>query len=404
MINFKTAIYLLLSVFIAINLWGQENQKKVNYDFQLELNAENRIFFSDGAYPAQENNYISIAAQPEFELSWNDDRNNVKGVFWGRYDQHDNNRSNIDIRELYFQRVIGSSEFSIGVKKVFWGITESAHLVDIINQTDAVESFDGEQKLGEAMIHFSQYTTLGTFDIFFLPYFRKREFPGKKGRLRFGSEDGFLLKKNDIKFTGNADIFYPSVAFRWSHYLNFFDFGLSYFRGIGREPIIVPDPLAFKAVYDVINQFGVELQATTGPMLWKLESIYRQNAIQDVTKLAAGFEYTFGNIASSGIDLGILSEYLYDDLDELSFSGQQNDVFTGVRLSFNDIQDTQFLAGSIFDIEHTTKLYFVESQRRLGESWKLSIEARIFNNVDIEEFTFFIRKDSFLQLSLSRYF
>ena len=37
---------------------------------------------------------------------------------------------------------------SIGLGKVFWGVTEFNHLVDVINQTDLVEGIDGEAKLG----------------------------------------------------------------------------------------------------------------------------------------------------------------------------------------------------------------------------------------------------------------
>ena len=46
--------------------------------------------------------------------------------------------------------VIG--KFRVGVGKVFWGVTESQHLVDIINQTDLVENIDTEDKLGQPML------------------------------------------------------------------------------------------------------------------------------------------------------------------------------------------------------------------------------------------------------------
>ena len=40
----------------------------------------------------------------------------------------------------------------VGAAKVFWGTAESRHLVDIINQTDAVEDIDEEDKLGQPMV------------------------------------------------------------------------------------------------------------------------------------------------------------------------------------------------------------------------------------------------------------
>ena len=90
--------------------------------------------------------------------------------------------------------MIGNLELSFGIKKVYWGVTESLHLVDVINQTDQVESFDGEQKLGQPMAHLSYLSKVGNFDFFYLPYARKRVFPAKEGRLRFP----VVIEQNDI--------------------------------------------------------------------------------------------------------------------------------------------------------------------------------------------------------------
>ena len=276
-------------------------------------------------------------------------------------------------------------------------------MVDIINQTDAVESFDGEQKLGQPMLHFSYLTSIGTFDLLAMPYFRKRQFPGNEGRFRFS----IPLEKDDIGFE-NQDLeeYHPSFALRWSNALGPFDVGLSHFWGVGREPVFLPNPdnPAFTIFYPINHQTGLDLQAITGPFLWKLESFIRLNDFQDVFALAAGLEYTFGNIGSSGIDLGLIGEYLYDDRDELAVSGMDNDVFFGGRLAFNDIQSTEILFGGIFDLNRSTKLFSLEASRRFGESWKASVEGRILSSVAEEEFFYFFREDSFVQLSLSRFF
>ena len=94
---------------------------------------------------------------------------------------------------------------------------------------------------------------------------------------------------------------------------------------------------------------------------------------------------------------------MYDDRGDISFSGLQSDVFGGVRLGFNDAQDTQILLGSIHDVERTTQLYFMEASRRIKSSWTVNVEARIFEDVDESEFSYFFRKDGFLQLSLFKY-
>ena len=52
------------------------------------------------------------------------------------------------------------------MRREFWGVTETAHRVDILNQTDQVESFDGEDKLGQPMVNFSWSKDWGTLDLY----------------------------------------------------------------------------------------------------------------------------------------------------------------------------------------------------------------------------------------------
>lgn len=372
-------------------------------EFSLEIEGSNRFFFNDAMYPGQEQNYLSFSIQPEYLTEWADGVHSLKFVGFVRLDQYDRRRTHFDVRELYWQTYNDDLDFSLGFKKVFWGKTESAHLVDVINQTDAVESFDGEAKLGEFMAHLTLLNDLGTVELFVMPFFRKRVFPGRKGRLRPGDPSDIVLDSRDFDFESSAGRWRPSFAARLSNYVGPLDFGISYFNGTGREPIIT-DFTTFNSVYGIINQFGVDLQLTTGALLLKMESIYRANQFQDVFAMVGGFEYTFGNVGGSGLDIGILGEYLYDDRDDLSLTGLQSDVFAGMRLGFNDVQDTQVLMGAIYDVNRTTDLYFVEFSRRIGSNWKGVLEARIFEDVDPSEFTYFIRDDSFVQAAITRYF
>ncbi|MEO1096348.1 MAG: hypothetical protein AAFX57_01170 [Bacteroidota bacterium] len=390
---------MILTVFISIK--AGLAQDKITPDFQLELQIENRHFLKEGLYPGQERNFFSLSARPELEWEWDDGDKGIKVSLFGRWDQHDDRRTHFDIRELYYQQVNGNLEFSVGLKKIFWGVTESVHLVDIINQTDQVESFDGEQKLGQPMAHMSYLSSFGTFDFFYLPYVRKRQFPSSEGRLRFP----VAVERDDLVIDSRNEEWRPSGAFKWSHYVGLLDVGVSYFHGVGREPLFLDlQSEAPGLFYPIIHQAGLELQATTGPVLWKVESIYRHADVQDFTAVVAGFEYTFGNVKSSGIDIGLIGEYLYDERDELAISSFANDIFTGVRLAFNDVQSTEFLAGAIFDLEESTKVYSVETSRRIGSSWKAEVEARIFEEVAQEEFLYFFREDSFIRFSVSKFF
>lgn len=396
MLSFQKISLIMFSSMLVFYGYAQE---QTSFDFSLKLSAEDRFFFNQGLYKGQERNFLSLAAQPEYSIKWGGEKYLLKMTLFGRYDQFDDRRTHADIRELYWQLADNSHQLSIGVKQVFWGVTESAHIVNVINQTDIIESFDGEEKLGQPMVHYSYQSRVGTFEAFYMPYFRRPTYPGEPGRLR----TPFVINDEMIAFESSKGTRRTDVAFRWSHYIGKFDIGISHFYGTSRQPLL--NSLEnFRPVFAIVNQTGIDVQATTGPILWKLEWVYNLNEIKDYAALAAGFEYTFGNVNGKGLDIGVLSEYLFDSREELTLTSLQNDLFVGTRLGFNNAQDSQLLAGAVFDLEHGTALISMEASQRIKESWKIELEGRFFSNTSDDEFVYFIRKDSFLRLAISRYF
>lgn len=388
-----------LALLILFTSFSLSAQNETYHDFSANAELEERWFIHEGLYEGQKQSYFSVAIKPEYFVEWGKGRSLLKVTLFGRYDQHDENRTHADVRELYWQMVRGSHELSVGAKKIFWGVTESAHIVNVINQTDIVESFDGEAKLGQPMIHYSLVKKAGTFDFFILPYFRIPTFPGENGRLR----TPFVLDGDDIPYESNMEEFHPDMAFRWSHFFGKFDIGLSHFYGTSRMPLI-KNVERFDLEFAIVNQSGVDLQVTTGPVLWKLEAIYNNNRIKNYSALAAGLEYTFGNIAGKGFDIGVLGEYLYDSRNQLALNSMQNDVFAGTRLAFNDMNDSQLLAGAIFDLQDGSQLISLEGSRRFKDSWTIELEGRFFRNVGEEELIYFMRRDSFFRVGINKYF
>ena len=397
-------IYLLIILLLFTGLGrAQENDdKKINQEFEIELAVEYRFFSKEGQFPNQKDHFPSISASPEYSIDWNEGNESINVATFFRLDV-DESRTHWDVRELYYQKAKDNWELSVGFKKIYWGVTESNHLVDIINQTDQVESFDGEQKLGQPMVQFTWITTaFGTFDFFYLPYHRKRTFAGEKGRFRFS----VVIDKDDINYQSGAEEWRQDFAFRWSHYFGVFDIGLTHFYGNGREPLFTFDSFGnINAFYPIINQTGLDFQITHEAFLWKLESIYRSSEAQDFLALTAGLEYTFSNIDGNGLDIGLLGEYLYDERDELTLNSLQNDMFIGSRIAFNDIQDTAILVGGLADLESSSKIFSIEASRRIGSSWTAEVEARIFSNISDNEFILSnFKEDSFFRLSISKYF
>jgi len=163
-------------------------------------------------------------------------------------------------------------------------------------------------------------------------------------------------------------------------------------------------------VYELIEQWGVDLQATLDDWLWKVEAINRSGQTnisgrrERYTALTAGFEYTFVGIADSSADLGVISEILYDERGDDALTPFADDIMFGARLTLNDEQSTEFLLGMIFDSNDAARLLTLESSRRLGDNWKITLEGQAFVNITSTELLAGIRRDSYLQLELARYF
>jgi hypothetical protein len=385
------------------------------WDLGAEVAAELRYFPNDPLFPGQfEHFQPSFTVQPDIRWESGDRVHQIVVVPFVRVDGQDDERTHFDLREGYYRYNADDWSLTIGAVKVFWGRTESRHLVDIINQTDAVEDIDEEDKLGQPMANLTLINNWGTLDLFVMSGFRTRTFPGADGRSRFE----LPVDTDDPIFERDWRRGAVDIAARYSHYIGNWDFGVSIFHGTSREPRFALDPANVRIlpVYDKITQGGLDLQYTQDAWLWKLEAIIREGHGDTFAAAVGGFEYTLYQIFGSGADLGLLAEYQYDGRDEdfvlepfgpalaapVTFG--DNDAFAGARLALNDLQDTALLAGVTVDTSDAFMGMFIEAERRIGQNWTAELEARLFFNADPGNAAFPIRDDDFLTARLTRYF
>ena len=362
-----------------------------------------------------------FSAAGELESYWEigSDASSINSKIFARMDSEDDERTHIDIRELSWLYYQDSWELRAGISKVFWGVTESAHRVDIINQTDSVESLDGEEKLGQPMVQWTGIYHWGAVSTFILPYFRERTFNGDEGFLGFG-----LPISSRHQYQSQQRKKHLDWAVRYSHSIGIWDIGLSHFAGTSREPILlttlhqtldVNNRVQLTPFYRLINQTGIDIQATIEGWLWKLETIHQsaeKNTVFDTnfSAMTAGLEYTFIGMKGGPADLGVLFEYHYNSEGKDAFDLLQNDIFIGSRLTLNDIQDTNFLFGVIADLDYNGSYQaFVEGSRRLNDSWIVTLDARIADANSVEggkksdDLIIFANKDV-VTLDISYYF
>ena len=380
------------------------------------ITIQNRYFFNDALTQntEQHDNYLSLSAEPEYYSAWNNDQQSITITPFLRLDQYDNQRTHGDLRELSYQHVFSDWELRLGISKVYWGVTESQHLVDVINQTDNVENIDGEDKLGQPMIKATFEQDWGTVDVFVLPYFRERTFQGIEGRPRTSPE----VDTDQASYESSDEEKNIDYAVRWFNYFGDLELGMAYFTGTSREPLFIPGILntrnVFTPYYPLMQQTSLDAQLTTEEWLWKLEFISRDWQTFDFNTsrflnerflaLTGGFEYTFVGIAESDADLGLVMEYLYDDRNKQATSFFQNDIMAGFRLVLNDAQSSEALLGVIYDLDNQEHLFSLEASRRFSDSWTATLEIRLFNNIDPLSRIKTIEQDDFLQLDIAYYF
>ena len=374
------------------------------------MSVESRWFPRTGAWSGQRSHGSGFVAEPRLYVEDARGRSFTLAPLF-RFDAGDGRRTHADLREAYlllFGEVRNQEwEVRLGVDRVFWGVTESRHLVNIVNQVDLVEHPYKEPTMGQAMAHITMSGDWGAVELFGMTWHRARTFPGKSGRLRFP----LIVDNKRVSYESDAGRWHPDFAARYSRSAGDMDVGVSVFDGNNRDPlllsgidrnggpILVPD-------YERIRQFGLDAQLTAGSWLFKLEALGRAGARdrrgveEDYVASTLGAEYTVYSVTGSAADLSLIGEWNYDGRGRNATNIFQNDLFLAARLAFNDIQSTEVLGSMMNDFDTTTRVLTFEVNRRISGRFSLHLEAIALLDVDAGDLSYASRRDSFVELNV----
>ena len=376
------------------------------------LGSESTYFFDSELLDEQDSQLNTVSMEFKYFTAWkNGDQRFVADVFY-RERSTGENQSNLDLRDLYWNTIHRDWELNLGFKKLFWGVTEFTHYVDIVNQTDLLEDPFGDEKLGQPMVNLTLISDFGLFDFFILTGFRERTFPGEKSRLR----PEVVVEADKATFEDSKEEKKLDFAVRTRHSIQYIDIAFSYFSGTDRSPefFAIVDPVGELVLiphYGTLQQSGIEFQWNIDSWILKWEGVLREKQNQytdsnfkNYSAYTTGLEYTFFNLYSSGADIGLFLEYMYDDRASPTQTPFDNDVFAGFRWAANDEQDFSFFLGFSHDLEYGSKVWKLRSSRRFGKDFRISIDGGRFDKLNATEQLYSLRNDSYIKFELGWYF
>lgn len=403
----SAALFALAAVIALSKMAMADETAKAGPDIEIfgEIEFEGTVFAKDPQFAAQERDDVSVAGKVTLQAKWWDGDLTFRLTPFARLDLVDDRRTHFDVREAKFDLTLDKWSFTIGADTVFWGKTEAVHLVDIINQTDAVEDLDDEDRLGQPLLRVAYLSDFGEFSAFYLPYFRERTFPGREGRLRFNP----TVNTNRPIYDTGAEEWTPSFALRYTGVFGDVDLGVSAFHGLGRDPAFAFDGVSFRPFYERITQFGVDVQYTSDATLWKAEGIYRwgqKNARfreENFVALTGGVEHTLYGVFDNA-DLGLIAEYAWDSRGSNALTNFENDLILGTRLALNDEADSSLLFTGAVDMDDGAVGLRLEAERRVADNWKVALEGQAFLNADRTGVAGAFADDHFLRLKVTYFF
>lgn len=322
---------------------------------------------------------------------------------YGRAGAHAEDSLFGDIKESLLRFRVADTDFKAGVVQENWSVLEAWNPVDIVNQRDLAEDYQGDAKRGQPGLTATTRLNDWVLSAYLLPYSRERRIAEGKDRLR-----NLPAPLRDSEFEDGQGR--SSFALRGQYRLGDFDLALSHFVGHAREPIYRPvvggtGLVGFDELYERISQTGAELQYVIGDSVLKGEVIYRSADSGDFAAAGIGSETTFNQFSNGFDSVTLYLEAYYDGRDEPApLTPFQRDIYVGARYNRNDVYDSLVDVRLTHDLEFHSNLVDVRASRRLGKQQILELQLLAPLSVDSDSALRGYENDQRLKLSWAWYF
>ena len=366
-----------ISAFLAGVTWLPASAETA-FD-QLEVEQRGEITVEASWYPrtakhtGQKDSFLHLEAKPEI-LVYGD---TAEAQLQPRFSGGTSGAGQIDFREAHVSGRVGEMDYLVGSTILFWGKVESYNPVDVVNALDYSRGLMRNEKRGAPMVRLSWPVGPGQVDLLAID-FVENIYPDNSLRER----PALPVTDTTAGFSGGAARDDIATAARWSGYFGDIDLGISWFRGTGHAPRLLPQSDGtLKPDYSRITQLGLDIQSLHGDSAVKAELIHRRGQYDRLGSTNSygagviGVEHNLYDLAGSGRDLVLIAEYARDERRGRSHSGFQNDLVLGGRWLWNDVEDTEILTLLSRDLDNAAQTLTVTADRRITDA--LSFEATV---------------------------
>ena len=349
----------------------------------------------------------NVTARVNIESSYEQDALTLKTKVIAQGDYYDleskeehNERSYMRLDELFVQYDFEDDQLMFGKNIRFWGALEVRNITDNFNSNDLRGDVFEIDKLGAWSASYSHYTESGELSLIvklyetsqkmaadpYVYYYLPRAVPTATGikpllyDSRLKSESGDMRPSIYLKYSGSTDSEYPI------DYAIILENGYDSQRYFSTMLSSDTSSIDMRENAYLVNKILTYNTLVVGATLFKLEALYSDvidtQEISDYYHIGLGVEHTLSQVYGDA-DLGLISEYYYyDRLDKSKmndlelFEVFQNDLFVGLRYSFNQGNDASIVSGVIVDLAYDEQVYYLKYEGRLGESLKLNFDYR----------------------------
>ena len=358
---------------VCTSLTGHAARAEIGTEHRGEITVEASWYPQSAAYAGQKDSFVHLEARPELVIYGDA----AEAQIQPRISGGTAGEGHIDFREAHVTTRLGDADILVGSTILFWGKVESYNPVDVVNAKDFSRGLMRSEKRGAPMLRLSWPVGPGQLDLLAID-FAENIYPGVASR-----ERPALRIANGASYSGGAKRDDIANAVRWSGYFGDIDLGVSWFRGTGSAPRLLPQADGtLKPDYSRITQAGLDIQYLRGDSALKAELVRRSGQYDRLGTArtyragVVGIEHNLYGVMDSGHDIVLIGEYARDSRKGLAHSGFQNDLTVGARWLWNDVEDTELLGLLTRDLDNGAQTVTVSIDRRINDQVTFEASAR----------------------------